>query len=823
MDRMKWIGSGSLAILLALLFSGDDGRVDAQLGPGAFRRVDNGDPSGGPTLFLSDRTLQQALSHARKLIADEQYTDAVRQLQVVLDHPEDSFYHRGNQERNEFQGIKAEAQRILDELPKAGREAYESQFGPQAQRLLDEAREQGDSEQIAETARRYFRTRAGANAMELLGAHHLDHGRYLAAALCFERLLAGDSVPAAERPQERLKAAFCWLRADEPIRAKQQLELLRQDAKGNRITVGGRDVKLFTESESPIDWLEKLSGRPANQASVERQWMLFRGNAARSATTSGGTPFLKSQWQFSTTQWKVPSDKDPLTEDDVDVTDQLKGLDQAYQEPGNPLLPGLHPLIVGNVVLFRTYNQLEAVDLTTGRELWRSVDGDPILEQIRQTTPPKLPPNGQPLPISVLLRQRAWEDATFGSMSSNGDAVFCIEDLGFWGPPYQNIVGTHPLAARDYNRLTAYGVRTGKLLWEVGGPEGESELPLAGVYFLGPPLPIGRQLFALVETSGEVQLISLNPQNGRMLWTQPLAQSDVSILLDQHRRRSGLSPTSAEGVLVCPTGAGAVVAVDATLRTLLWAYRYQEANANGDIRNRRVMAMQRMAQQNLAQVIDQDRWQDALPMVVDGRVIITPRDSDEIHCLNLLDGSLLWKRARGQGLYVAGVSHEHVIVVGRRQIEALSLKDGSAVWAPVQVAPPSGRAFLSDDLLHVPLSTAEVATIDLNRGRILARSRARDGRSPGNLICSQGMVVSQRFDSVTGFRQLDGLEDEIDRSLAENPDDPAALALRGEIRLNQGKLHDAYSDLRKSLESRADPETRALLFESLLEGLRTDF
>jgi outer membrane protein assembly factor BamB len=822
MDRMKWIGV-SFAILMTLLCSGDDGRVDAQLAPGALRRTDS-ENAGGPTLFLSDRGLQQALSHARKMIAEEQFNDAVRQLQVVLDHPEDSFYHPDTQDRSEYRGIKAEAQRIVESLPKAGREAYESQFGPEAQRLLDEARQHGDAERLAETARRYFCTRAGVQAMDLLGAYHLDHGRYLAAALCFERLLAANAVPAAELPQERLKVAFCWLRADEPERATQQLARLRQETKGNRITIGGRDVKLFSESEAPLAWLERALGGAVNVASIEPQWMLFRGNAARSAAASGGTPFLKTQWQFSTTQWKVPSDKDPLSEEDVDVTEQLKTLDQQYQESGNPLLPGLHPLIVGKVVLFRTYNQLEAVDLTTGRELWRSVDGDPVLEQLRQTTPAKSPANGQPLPISVLLRQRAWEDATFGSLSSNGDAVFCIEDLGFWGQPFQNAMANHPLAAREYNRLTAYGVRTGKLLWEIGGPRGESELPLAGFYFLGPPLPIGRQLFVLAETSGEVQLISLNSQNGRMQWAQPLAQSELSVQFDLHRRRSGLSPTAADGVVVCPTGAGALVAVDATLRTLLWAYRYQESNAAAGMAMRgRGMMAARIAQQNTTNMADQDRWHDALPMVVDGRVIVTPRDSDEIHCLNLLDGSLQWKRPRGQGLYVAGVSDDRIIVVGRRQIEALSLKDGSAIWAPVQLPPPSGRAFLTDDLLHVPLSTAEVATIDLNRGRILARSRARDGRAPGNLICSQGMVISQRYDTISGFRQLDGLEDEINRSLAQNADDPTALALRGEIRLNQGKLHDAYTDLRKSLEGRADPETRALLFESLLEGLRTDF
>jgi tetratricopeptide (TPR) repeat protein len=85
------------------------------------------------------------------------------------------------------------------------------------------------------------------------------------------------------------------------------------------------------------------------------------------------------------------------------------------------------------------------------------------------------------------------------------------------------------------------------------------------------------------------------------------------------------------------------------------------------------------------------------------------------------------------------------------------------------------------------------------------------------------MVVSQSPEAVAGFRQLSTLQEQVTQDLTKNPDDSAALALRGEIRLNAGQLAPAYADLRRALELNPAPETRRQLLGSLLEGLRIDF
>jgi hypothetical protein len=48
-----------------------------------------------------------------------------------------------------------------------------------------------------------------------------------------------------------------------------------------------------------------------------------------------------------------------------------------------------------------------------------------------------------------------------------------------------------------------------------------------------------------------------------------------TILNSPQRRLAGATPSFADGVLVCPTSTGVVVAVDLATRALLWGYQYE--------------------------------------------------------------------------------------------------------------------------------------------------------------------------------------------------------------------------------------------------------
>ncbi len=792
-------------------------RVAMQV-PGAAGRGE-GEFSG--IIFPSDRAAMRRLNQAIELLDSERYSEAVRYLGSILEADED-FFFQPDPNAPFHRSLKSEAERLLGELPAEGRQTYSLQYGAEARRLLDDAVAVGDATEVATVSRQYFHTEAGYEATLLLAADHLDRGRPLAAALCYRRLK--DSAPAASawEPALSLQLATSWLRAGMADAAIEVLRRLKADYGETRPRVAGRTIELFADEADPIAWLSATLGPQRELATDEvSQWAMFRGDPTRTATSGGGSPLL-------TPRWIVPTTNDPLVER------MLVELERSHLDRSLALLPSAHPLVIDDIVLMRTVSNLLAVDFVTGKRLWE-VPVDHTLEGMLTGE------GGAPLvgkgQLAMGLEERLWDDATYGTLSSDGQHVFSIEDLSAAGPflPQRVVrmangqIARGQLAPKPFNRLVALDIHSGKLAWEIGGEPNTGELELAGTFFLGPPLPLGGELYVLAEMNGEVRLLALNAETSELEWSQQLAMLERNILQDPIRRLAGVSPSYADGVLVCPTAAGAVVAVDLTTRSLLWGFRYETSTQQTNMAQ---MIMLRGAGQVMTQMNGErafaDRWSDSSVTVVDGHVVLTPVESDSIICLNLLDGTLAWERPRSDGRYIAGVHDDRLIVVGRSTVRALALADGEPAWESAEVhlpdgAAPSGRGFINGHELFIPLTSAEVATYDLNNGELLARSRSRDGSIPGNLTCYKGSVLAQSADSLESFYQLAQLEDQVAVRLSAEPSDALALALRGEIQLHSGDIVAATADLRRSLEISPSPHTQELLVEALLEGLRSDF
>jgi outer membrane protein assembly factor BamB len=590
---------------------------------------------------------------------------------------------------------------------------------------------------------------------------------------------------------------------------------------------------------------------------VER-WAMVRGNPARNAVAEGGEPLLSMRW-------RVPTSDHPLIEA---MLQELRADEDDHEQW---MLPGVHPLVVNDVVLMRTTRNLLAVDFNSGKRLW---EGPPAEDPFEAMLSSGLQdPQGYNGPggyhpgqrIEQNLRIRMFSDATYGTLSSDGQCVFAVEDLPLEtafagrnmfiaGNRHNDDSGPHAC-----NRLAAYDIRTGRLKWHLGGSADEFNLPLAGSFFLGPPLPLMDQLFVLAESKGGIRLEALDAKTGAEIWAQQLADVERDILNDPLRRVAGVSPSYADGILVCPTGDKSIVALEAATRSLLWGYTY---TAEVDLGQQQAAFF---AMQGMPDVSLNVRWTDSSVVIADGYVLATPVDSNELHCLKLVDGTLCWTEPRQDDLYLACVHDKKAVLVGRQGVRALRLAPPSkeeverargekagkaepgqgdlsgdpaidpredsvrplAAWDGRKVAyppgaAPSGTGFQSGDLYYVPLSNGEVIGIDLNEGRIVSTAKGR-GSVPGNLVCYKGKIVSQRADAVEVYYQLVALRKLVEHRLAANPDDAQALSLRGEILWREGNLAEAIRCFRRSLELAGNPGTRVLLRESLLDGLRVDF
>src|SRR5262249_4467792 len=129
-----------------------------------------------------------------------------------------------------------------------------------------------------------------------------------------------------------------------------------------------------------------------------------------------------------------------------------------------------------------------------------------------------------------------------------------------------------------------------------------------------------------------------------------------SLATDPARRMQSAPLAYADGILVCPTNAGAVVAVNLATRTLLWSHSYLNPEPRP---TPNALTPPPFAYANL-----RPEWRYAAPCIEDGKVLVSSTDASELQCLNLRDGTPVWSAPRGADRYVAGAFEGKVLMVG---------------------------------------------------------------------------------------------------------------------------------------------------------------
>ncbi|HLW65198.1 MAG TPA: PQQ-binding-like beta-propeller repeat protein, partial [Gemmataceae bacterium] len=397
-------------------------------------------------------------------------------------------------------------------------------------------------------------------------------------------------------------------------------------------------------------------------------------------------------------------------------------------------------------------------------------------------------------------------------------------------------------------------------------PTGKAEFvnafdELKDSYFLGPPLPLGGKIYVLAENAGELRLVCMDPKNVKeskskkktqltdgktaevpagegpeIVWMQPLGTASNKLTMDTLRRIQPAHLAYNDGILICPTNAGAIVAVDILSQSLAWAYTYRnkpqqpEPNAQGQ-----QPGMPRGFRGDIYQQVNlqNERWYTSAPAISDGRVVFTAHDTNAVHCLSLRDGNELWTAPRAAGdLYMAGVFNGKVLIVGKDSIRALDLKDGGKkVWEE-RIGMPSGQGVAANNHYYLPLKNGvsspepEICAIDINTGKAI-HTKSRRHEVPGNLLFYEGDIFSQGIYTVSAFPQLQSKLTEMNARLEKNPKDPVGLLDRGELRLDKGELVPAIADLRTALDCQPPAELRTKarqkLYEALTEIFQKDF
>ena len=775
----------------------------------------------------SDRTASRGLAMAAEEIQEGQYSQAIRFLDRLLSEQEDSFMDV-RLGATHYTGLKAEARRLLGSLPGAAREIYLSTYGTTAHKRLEAAVAAGDLAEIERVARQFFHTDAGYEASFLLALYDRDMGRPLSAAIRLVELIATQQAVASLGPELYLHAALAWRDAGEPAEAQTVLQELKQESPGAMLTIAGRPQGLFADEQDPLAWLEDVAGKGAPSLNeAQEHWTTYRGNAARNGSAAGGVPHMRVRWRARVTN--LPK-----------LEDLLGSLRRTYQRKGIVALPAMQPIAVGDVVVMRTADRIVGVDFETGSLIWDvRPEPDKDFEDLQAATEQADSTESAPQ-LAQAFEQRVWDDGVYGTLSSDAERVYGVRGLSLTTIDQEALLrfgagfrfGAGRMTERDEetptNILTAVSLSAeGKRVWEINGSDVGGKL--AGAFFLGPPLCVDGRLYVLAEVKGSIYLVALRnvetPPRWELEWMQQLANLEVGINLDPLRRLSGAMPSLASGVLVCPTSAGVVVGVDVTRRSLLWAYRYGLREEDLP----QVMTFRGVEGTEAPGMRTNERWVDATAVLADGKVLLTPRESDELHCLDLTTGKLLWKRRRGNGLFLAGVHDGVVAIVGTDRVEAIRLADGLRAWEADHVmlpdgAGPSGRGFLSGEKYFLPLNSGEIVAFDMTSGQFVARAAARDGHVLGNLIAHRGAIIAQNELFLEKYDQKEVFRKATEAILKENSTHPVALRNLGELALSDGSIADAVRYLKDSLQSDPDDgQTKEMLAQALIDGLEEDF
>lgn len=794
-----------------------------------------------------DRRKRQALQAAREFIDQHDYDRAIDVLQRLLtSSKEDVFIDIKHKEKGrlitEPRSLFHEADRLLGSLPPDGMDAYELRYGGRAKALLEEAKKNGDRKLLAEVALKYHYTNAGAEAANLLGTLYLDRGDYVTADRSFDSLMQHRNAEKLS-PVTLLKAALAFRRAGDTANYAKAWAILRRQIAADGLTLG--DQTLSTEQVESI----LNQGRTAELAHADREVPMFRGVPSRCTQYVGGQPYLDD------VKWSQPAIKKYDGDRESDFTESASWVQQAIESQRTSqqaVLPGFFPVAATiqtdegakPMLFYRSYWGIHAFDLESGQVEWYTPSDHGLQHILANNLQLSTLKGWWTQYISSGSAAVIYENSVLGTLSTDGNLVYAVDDLAL--PPHPNYMnnfmwggapsfGTFLDEARKGNQLRAYDAESGKAMWSLGSKESD-KADFQESFFLGPPLPLGGKLYVLNEKRSEMRLLCLQPHNDTVdvLWSQPLANMTNGLDKDVARRMHAAHLAYGEGILVCPTNAGAVLAIDLLTHSLVWAKAYKDPPPTTNPQQKMGAVMRVYNTGALS-----SEWKNPVPIVQDGRVVFTAPDGSDVVCLDLRTGNEIWRSHRVDDLYLAGVYNGKVLLVGKRQCRALNLANGAQLWTR-DTGLPSGQGVASNNVYYLPLQHGdqskdpEVCRIDINTGNILGRSKARaragsqdQPEAPGNLLFFGDDVISQTATSIRAYPQVDAKIKLITVRLQKNPDDPIGLTERGEMHLDKGQWQAAADDLHRALAHKPPatvlPKTQAKLFESLTELLNRDF
>lgn len=594
--------------------------------------------------------------------------------------------------------LQGEAERTIAGLSPEERALLETQVLRRGRGVLAAALAGGDELQLARALREFGWTRDGAAGWLAAGLRARDKGLWRAAEAAARRVLAHPAATPAQQASAMLLAVDALVASGDSQTAATLWE--RYAA---------------TSGKTPVR--QAGSVRPLAELIAER--LSDPESAPVLAENSASLPVLVARWQRE-------------LRPTAPVSEGLSLLAKPFRAHGAISFPVQQPVVAGNTVFVRTIDQLLACDLTTGEKRWRAAQ--PEFSRL-QDHPALLENAMYRHAILDAFWRREQVDSVFASLTTDGERVFLVEEAS---DQARQMVPQRPSPPeRDdepppavSNHLAAYDASTGDLAWRIGGGAVGPSYPLGGVYFLGPPTAVDQVLYGVAQREGELGVYALDGRRGELLWWVTLGLVERPLAGDLLRRGTACPVQWIQGLLVCPTAAGAIAAVDATTRQVRWLSSYPHRQR--EITLPRPGAIRPRSRPEPWW----DGWRTAGVWPAGDRLVSVSPESHEWLVISASDGSIVQRGRRDGAIAVTGIIGQTLVLAETSAIRAVDLVTGQTLWRAM-TGDLAGPGAIAGDVLVQPLAEGTLATVRLRDGHV-ERLRGGDTLPMGRLVRTRG-------------------------------------------------------------------------------------
>ncbi len=670
-------------------------------------------------LLIPNRNATRRLKALKQFLSDKNYGAAADALnQLGTEQLSDSLFW---DEKGKLASTLREARAEFEKAGSKATEAYETRFGTEARNALKDVEQSRDYGALAEVGRRYFFTIAGFTALEQHGTLLLDTGYPAEAANVWRELVRTPAHRARVTPQLVAKTAAAMKKAG----------------------LDAEVVAFLAETQKSIefrdsDWQSiharlKFVGRSAHLPAED--WLTGFGDVSNSVVAAGSVPYMQPRWSRSLEVEASTGVEDSWQQR---VRDWEKSL---VDQEGDAIGIAALPIVVGEQVIARDYRGVIGMNLKSGAPGWRyrgPVSAFELWSQIEQHDD-----------ADETLRLGLIANAASGLIASDGVRVFAVNMLGVKTPEAPMPDDASPLrravqldlSPRWRNQLICLRVPNPQQLdqrreisveaeWKLGADSGRAEDRLAEHAFLGPPLPVGDSVYAITEEKDEVNLVRIQSATGQVLRITRLCvlNEQRSAFDAELRTLNGYIPAAAGGVIVCPTEAGVLVAVDSLFGEIQWIYSYLQPSSQ-------------------RQRPTDTQWADG-PHIWQDSIVYMPRAGRAVHCIDLKTGVRRWAREREDEKYVGAVTDDTVVLIGEEFARGVNRRTGATVWT-TKLGAISGRGVAIGSKLVVPLKSGGIAKIDIATGRTDPFERSLIGQS--EVVSSEERVSSDVLEDLQQF------------------------------------------------------------------------